>query len=60
MKCPYCDNEKEEGTLIFRMVPQWAKKGDKKGRFLNCKKYFSYNELLAYRCAKCKKIILND
>ncbi len=60
MKCPYCDSEMEEGAVISKMVPQWLKQGEKKGRFLNCKKHFSYNELLAHRCAKCKKIILED
>lgn len=60
MKCPYCDTEMEEGALVSRMIPQWVKKGEKKGRFLNCKKHFSYNELIANRCGKCNKIILND
>lgn len=54
MKYPYCDGEMEEGALISRMVPQWLKKDEKKGEFTNCKKQFSYNELLAHRCAKCK------
>ena len=60
MKCPYCDNEMEEGALVSRMVPQWVKNGEKKGRSLNCEKHFSYNELVAHRCDTCKKIILND
>lgn len=60
MRCPYCDSEMQEGALISQMVPQWVNKGEKKGRFLNCEKHFSYNELLAHRCPKCKKIILED
>ena len=30
-KCPYCGSEMEEGMLVMRMVPQWVKKGEKKG-----------------------------
>ncbi len=60
MKCPYCDGELEEGAVISQTVPQWLKKDEKKGSLLNCKKHFTHNELLAYRCAKCKKIILED
>jgi hypothetical protein len=60
MKCPYCDNEMEEGALIIKTVPQWLKKDEKIGRFLNCKRHFAYNEILAHRCGKCKKIILED
>ncbi len=60
MKCPYCDNEMEEGVLRSRVVPEWVKKGEKKGQLLNCEKHFSYNALVAYRCDKCKKLILND
>lgn len=59
MKCPYCDSEMEEGALISRMVPQWLKKGEKKGIFLDCKKNFANNELPAHRCVKCKKVILD-
>lgn len=60
MTCPYCGSEMEEGALISRMVPQWLKKGEEKGRFLKCEKHFSYNELPAHRCGKCGKIILDD
>ena len=38
MNCPYCGSEMEEGALVSRMVPQWIKKGEKKGTLLNCKK----------------------
>ncbi len=59
MKCPYCDNEMEEGTVISKVVPQWIKKGEKKGQLLICEKHFSYNAICAYRCTKCKKIIID-
>ena len=59
MKCPYCGNEMEEGALISKIIPKWLKNGEKKGEFLNSKRHFSYNETLAYRCLKCKKIILD-
>ena len=59
MNCPYCGSEMEEGALVSRMVPQWIKKGEKKGTLLDCKKSFSKNELPAHSCAKCKKIILD-
>ena len=49
MKCPYCDNEMEEGALIIKTVPQWVKKGEKMGRFLNCKRHFSYNEFASLK-----------
>ena len=34
MKCPYCDNEMEEGALRSRVVPEWVKKGEKKGHIV--------------------------
>lgn len=60
MKCPYCDNAMEEGAVIAKMVPLWVKKGEKNGQLLNCKKHFSYNEIVAYQCVKCKKIIMES
>lgn len=59
IKCPYCGSDMEEGALVSRMVPQWIKKGEKKGVLLNCRKKFTQNELLARCCVKCKKIILD-
>ena len=59
MNCPYCGSEMEEGALVSRMVPQWIKKGEKKGTLLNCKKSFTQNEIPAHSCAKCKKIIFD-
>lgn len=58
-KCPYCGSDMEEGVLISRVVPEWVKKGEKKGTLLNCKKKFTHNELPAQCCVKCKKIILD-
>ena len=60
MKCPYCNGEMEEGKVTSKTVPQWLKSGEKKGQFLSCEKHFMYNALLAHRCAKCKKIIIED
>ena len=40
-KCPYCGSEMEEGVLVSRVVPEWVKKGEKKGTLLNCKKKFT-------------------
>ena len=53
------DGDMEEGVLISRVVPEWVKKGEKKGTLLNCKKKFTHNELPAQCCVKCKKIILD-
>lgn len=58
-KCPYCGGDMEEGVLISRVVPEWVKKGEKKGMLLNCNKKFTHNELPAQCCVKCKKIILD-
>lgn len=60
MKCPYCDNEMEEGAVISKMVPQWVKKGEKNGQLLSCEKHFTYNEIVAHRCTKCNKIIMES
>ena len=59
MKCPYCGSEMEEGVLVSRVVPEWVKKGEKKGTLLNCIKKFTHNELPAQCCVKCKKIVLD-
>lgn len=59
IKCPYCGSDMEEGVLVSRMVPQWVKKGERKGMLLNCRKTFTQNELPAQCCVKCKKIILD-
>lgn len=49
----------EEGVLVSRVVPEWVKKGEKKGMLLNCNKKLTRNELPAQCCAKCKKMILD-
>lgn len=59
MKCPYCENEMEEGALVTQRVPQWITSGEKKGRYLNVKKHFTCNEIAGYHCKKCNKIIID-
>lgn len=58
-KCPYCGSEMEEGMLVMRMVPQWVKKGEKKGVLLDCNKKMTHNELPAQYCVTCKKMVLD-
>lgn len=59
MECPYCESGMEEGALISQRVPQWVKKGEKKGTDLPVKKHLSYNEIPSYYCEKCRKIIID-
>ncbi len=59
MKCPYCQNEMEEGAIVSQRVPQWLKSGEKKGRYLNAKRHWTYNEIAGYHCKKCNKIIID-
>lgn len=59
MKCPYCQNKMEEGSITFHKVPLWLKSGEKKGISLNVKRHFLYNEISGYKCKRCNKIIIN-
>lgn len=56
MKCPYCDNEMEAGTINSQKIPEW--KGENNKFLLYAKKSFTTNEMKAYHCQYCNKIVI--
>lgn len=57
MKCSYCDCEMEGGALFSQKVPEW--KGNNNKFLLHAKKHFSTNEMKAFYCCQCNKIIID-
>lgn len=68
MKCPYCNNEMEKGYIDqtdFRFPLEWYTSKRETGFFQKNKSKIKLtslteNAITAYRCAECRKIIIDE
>lgn len=70
MKCPFCGKNMDVGYIASSGDITWTPKGKKSHSIVNCLKpyevclsntnYFGMTKLKTYRCAECKKVLIDE
>ena len=60
MKCPYCNNEMEQGMIYDRIQVRWQKDNSLFPKTVNLSKAgFFGGSAVAFLCENCKKVIID-